>query len=93
MTGDSTGVIRAGHGIGNLVRTVGPPIQKGSTVLMPDAASLYDTGKITYGRGGLGTQEALIGALAELEGAAAVRLLPLRPGGGDRGAAGGAEGG
>jgi cystathionine beta-lyase len=55
---------------------VGPPIQKGSTVLLRDAASLYDTGQATYGRGGLGTQEALMSALAELEGAAAVRLFP-----------------
>jgi cystathionine beta-lyase len=69
-------VIRAGHGAGPLVRTVGPPIQKGSTVLMPDAASLYDSAQVTYGRGGLGTQGALIDALAELEGATAVRLFP-----------------
>jgi cystathionine beta-lyase len=76
MTGPSTGVIRAGHGTQPLARTVGPPIQKGSTVLMADAASLYDTAQVTYGRGGLGTQDALIGALAELEGATAVRLFP-----------------
>jgi cystathionine beta-lyase len=59
-----------------LARTVGPPIQKGSTVLLPDAASLYDITQPTYGRGGLATQETLISALAELESANTVRLFP-----------------
>ncbi|MGI8839641.1 MAG: cystathionine beta-lyase [Caulobacteraceae bacterium] len=57
-------------------RTVGPPIVKGSTVLLPDAASLYDTTRLTYGRGGLATQEVLMSALVELEGAVEVRLFP-----------------
>jgi cysteine-S-conjugate beta-lyase len=73
---DATRLIRAGHAPAKLARTVGPPIQKGSTVLLPDAAALYDTGQVTYGRAGLGTQEILASALAELEGAAAVRLFP-----------------
>ena len=76
MTAEATRLIHAGHGTGNLVRTVGPPILKGSTVLVADAASLYDDGQVTYGRGGLSTQDALMGALAELEGASAVRLFP-----------------
>jgi cysteine-S-conjugate beta-lyase len=57
-------------------RTVGPPIQKGSTVLLPNAASLYDSDHPTYGRGGLATQDTLASALAELEGASTVRLFP-----------------
>jgi cystathionine beta-lyase len=73
---DATGLIRAGHAPAKLVRTVGPPIQKGSTVLLECAAALYDTDQVTYGRAGLGTQETLASALAELEGAAAVRLFP-----------------
>jgi cystathionine beta-lyase len=73
---DTTGLIRAGHAPAKLVRTVGPPIQKGSTVLLESAAALYDTDQVTYGRAGLGTQETLASALAELEGAAAVRLFP-----------------
>jgi cystathionine beta-lyase len=73
---EATRLIRAGAGPAKLARTVGPPIQKGSTVLLADAASLYDTGQPTYGRGGLGTQETLISALVELEGASAVRLFP-----------------
>ncbi len=57
-------------------RTVGPAIQKGSTILLPDAAALYDDGIVTYGRSGLATHQALMDALAGLEGAAAVRLFP-----------------
>ncbi|MGA0600548.1 cystathionine beta-lyase [Caulobacter sp. KR2-114] len=79
MTGgrDETRLIRAGmRSHGRLAKTVGPPIQKGSTVLLPDAASLYDERQTTYGRGGLAAQNALMDALAELEGAQAVRLFP-----------------
>ena len=73
---ENTRLIRAGALQGKLAKTVGPPIQKGSTVLLPDAASLYDTTQPTYGRGGLAAQNALMEALAELEGARAVRLFP-----------------
>ena len=74
---EETRLIRAGMASpGRLPKTVGPPIQKGSTVLMPDAASLYDETQTTYGRGGLAAQGALMEALAELEGARAVRLFP-----------------
>jgi cysteine-S-conjugate beta-lyase len=60
-----------------LVKTVGPPIQKGSTVLLPNAAALYDDHAfLTYGRAGLSAQAALIDALAELEGACGVALFP-----------------
>jgi cystathionine beta-lyase len=72
----ATALIRAGQVTGKLARTVGPPIQKGSTVLIADAASLYDETQLTYGRAGLASQEALAGALAQLEGAATVRLFP-----------------
>ena len=58
------------------VRTVGPPIQKGSTVLLAKAAALYDEAQPTYGRGGLATHDALTSALADLEGASCVRLFP-----------------
>ena len=72
-----TRLIRAGHGAGRAARTVGPAIQKGSTVLLPDAASLYpadDT--LTYGRQGLSAQFALQDALCELENAKACTLYP-----------------
>ncbi|HEV2366067.1 MAG TPA: cystathionine beta-lyase [Caulobacteraceae bacterium] len=58
-----------------LPRTVGPPIQRGTTVLMDSAKALYESkGKPTYGLGGLATHAALAEALAELEHARAVRL-------------------
>jgi cystathionine beta-lyase len=75
-TAEATRLIRAGAKPRTLPRTVGPPIQRGSTVLMPDAASLYDHSLVTYGRGGLGMHEALAEALCELEGATGVRLFP-----------------
>ena len=74
---EETRLIHAGAGSQDLVRTVGPPIQKGSTVLLPCAAALYDDDNyLTYGRGGLAAHEALKDALAEMEGAAGVRLYP-----------------
>ncbi len=74
---EETRLIRAGMATpGRPPKPGGPPIQKGSTVLMPDAASLYDETQTTYGRGGLAAQGALMEALAELEGARAVRLFP-----------------
>ncbi len=75
-TSQATRLIRVGHDDGTPSRTVGPPIQKGSTVLLPDAASLYDERRPTYGRGGLATHETLKNALADLERAEAVRLFP-----------------
>lgn len=74
---DETRLIRSGAGATPAAKTVGPPIQKGSTVLLPDAASLYDdTGRLTYGRQGLSAQFALCAALADLEAAEAVTLYP-----------------
>ena len=74
---EATRLIHAGQVAEPLVKTVGPPIQKGSTVLLPDAASLYDDANyITYGRQGLSAQFALQSALAELENAEGVTLYP-----------------
>jgi len=73
---EATRLVRSGHAPAAMVRTVGPPVQRGSTVLIGKAAALYDESRPTYGRGGLATQEVLIDALAELEGARAVRLFP-----------------
>jgi cystathionine beta-lyase len=72
----STAAVHCGHPPEDIARTVGPPIQKGSTVLLPNARALYDSGRATYGRGGLATQDTLVSALAELENAGAVRLFP-----------------
>jgi cystathionine beta-lyase len=57
-------------------RTVNPALQRGSTVLLPDAAALYDPGRHTYGRLGLSTQAALAEAVGELEGGPPARLFP-----------------
>jgi cystathionine beta-lyase len=74
---EETRLTHAGAEPKPLVRTVGPPIQKGSTVLLSSAAALYDDDAfLTYGRQGLATHEALCEALAELEGAEAVTLYP-----------------
>ena len=74
---EETRLIRAGAASKSLVKTVGPPIQKGSTVLLPNAAALYDDDAfITYGRQGLSAHDALRSALAEMEGAVDVALYP-----------------
>ncbi|HXQ17551.1 MAG TPA: cystathionine beta-lyase, partial [Caulobacteraceae bacterium] len=73
---EATRLIRAGKARADLLRTVGPPVQKGSTVLVERAAALYDTSRPTYGRAGLAAQETLMSALSELEGAATVKLFP-----------------
>ena len=74
---DKTRLIRAGAAPETLAKTVGPPIQRGSTVLLPNAQALYDHDKhITYGRQGLAAQVALQDALATLEQAVGVALYP-----------------
>ncbi len=56
-------------------RTVAPPLQRGSTLLMPDAASLYAPENPTYGMNSLGVHEALVDGLKALERAAHVELF------------------
>ncbi|HYG27855.1 MAG TPA: PLP-dependent transferase, partial [Caulobacteraceae bacterium] len=72
---EETRLIRAGRTPKTLARTVGPPIQRGSTVLLPNAKALYEE-DLGYGRAGLAAQATLADALAELEGALAVQLYP-----------------
>lgn len=59
-----------------MARTVNPPVQRGSTVLLSSAAALYDSHQPTYGRQGLSAQNALTDALDALEGAAGTCLYP-----------------
>ncbi len=73
---EATKVVHSGEAPATLPQTVGPPVQRGSTVLLPNAAALYDSRLTTYGRSGLSTQETLASALAHLEGATTVRLFP-----------------
>src|SRR5438067_8246738 len=74
---EKTRLIRAGAPTQPLAKTVGPPIQRGSTVLLPNADALYDHEQFqTYGREGLSAQAALQDALAVLERAVGVTLYP-----------------
>ena len=73
---DKTRLIRAGAVPQPLAKTVGPPVQRGSTVLVPNAEALYDHDQVTYGRQGLAAQAALQEALATMEHAVGVALYP-----------------
>jgi cystathionine beta-lyase len=73
---DETRQIRSGSEPKPLARTVNPPIQRASTVLLPDAASLYDPSQVSYGRAGLSARDALCEAIADMEGAIGTRLFP-----------------
>lgn len=73
---DETRLIRAGAKQTPKARTVGPSVQKGSTVLLPNAAALYDHSHQTYGREGLSAQRALEEGLCALEGARRAFLYP-----------------
>lgn len=56
---------------------VNPPIQRGSTVLFPDATTIRtENQKYTYGTHGTPTTDALCRAVDELEGSAGTLLLP-----------------
>ena len=74
---EATRLIHAGLGGGPLVQTVGPPIQKGSTVLLPNAEALYDDDAfVTYGRNGLAAHDALKATLTQLEAGVGTSLYP-----------------
>ena len=71
-----TRLIHTAGDSGTPVSTVNPPIQRGSTVLVPTAAELYSDHVVTYGRAGLSTQSALTAGVCELEGADDAFLFP-----------------
>ncbi len=75
-SGRKTRLLRAGSQVKAEAQTVAPPLQRGSTVLMPDARSLYDYAQTSYGRLGLSMQAALAQAIGELEGGEPARLFP-----------------
>jgi cystathionine beta-lyase len=75
-TGRRTRLLRAGSQVPAEAKTVAPPLQRGSTVLLPDARALYDYSQTSYGRLGLSMQAALAEAVGELEGAPPARLFP-----------------
>ncbi|HTI67418.1 MAG TPA: cystathionine beta-lyase [Caulobacteraceae bacterium] len=74
--GEATRLVRAGAGPDEvLARTVGPPVQRGSTVLVPHASALYDPAFTTYGRHGLASHKALAEALGAVEGGVHAQLF------------------
>lgn len=56
-------------------RTVNPPVERASTVILPDRKALYSV-QPGYGRMGLSVHRELEAAMAALEGAKQVRLTP-----------------
>lgn len=73
---ESTRLIHGDPACENLLRTPGPPVQRGSTVLLPNSEAIYDAARVTYGRGGLATQRALRDALRDLEHGEEAFLFP-----------------
>lgn len=77
--GEATRLIKAGSGPASARESwpvaVNPPVQRGSTVILPDAEALY-AASLTYGRQGLATQQALQAGLCALEHAEATFLFP-----------------
>lgn len=73
---EATRALHTGGATAGPFRTPSPVVQRGSTVLLPTAESLYDTSRTTYGRGGLATHQALCAALADLEHAERAFLYP-----------------
>ena len=69
---DETKIIHTRSGRGP-VETVNPPVERGSTVLLPTREMLYGDGKV-YGRMGLTVQRELEAALCILENAQHCRL-------------------
>ncbi len=70
-----TRLLHAGSPMELEARTVAPPVQRGSTVLVANAKALYDTSKPTYGRLGLSVQNALAEAVGAVEGCGPARLF------------------
>lgn len=71
-----TRLVRAGRAAGAAEHgAVNPPIQRGSTVLLPSTEALHGDGK-TYGLEGFEVHEALATALSDLVGAAGAVLAP-----------------
>lgn len=73
---EQTNLIHAGTSLGAMQRTPGPPIQRGSTVLLPSCGALYASDKVSYGRVGLSTQRLLRDALRDLEHADEAFIYP-----------------
>lgn len=73
---ERTKIVHAGHLDEPLLRTINPPIQRASTILVNRAQALYDGSQRTYGRKALATRRTLERALTEMEGGLGTRLHP-----------------
>ncbi|MCC6828343.1 MAG: cystathionine beta-lyase [Novosphingobium sp.] len=73
---ESTRLIHDEGDCASLQRTPGPPIQRGSTILLSTCAQVYDSSLVTYGRVGMATQRTLRDALMTLEHADEAFLYP-----------------
>lgn len=71
-----TKIVQAGRDPAKHDGVVAPPITRGSTVLLPDAATLIKGAVKDYGLEGHAVQEALAAVLAEIEGGTGAVLLP-----------------
>jgi cystathionine beta-lyase len=73
---ESTRLIHGDNFSGRLQRTPGPPVQRGSTILLENCEQVYDPSLVTYGRVGLTTQRTLRDALRDLEHADEAFIYP-----------------
>lgn len=64
---ESTRLIHGDSACDTSMRAPGPVIQRGSTVLLSTCEAVYDSSRVTYGRGGMATQRVLRDALRDLE--------------------------
>lgn len=71
-----TRLTHSGRDEGTQGRAVNPPVQRASTILVPQADDLYRPGLNTYGRHGTATHAALKDALCAVEGASHCELAP-----------------
>jgi cysteine-S-conjugate beta-lyase len=74
--GRSTMLVQTGRDPASHEGAVNPPVQRASTVILPDAASLYDDDRQTYGLEGMSAHRALREALVAIEGGVGAILLP-----------------
>lgn len=72
----NTALVHIGSEGGPLrARTVAPPLQRGSTLILPSAETLYATDRPTYGMNSLAVHDALVDGLKTLEKADHVELF------------------
>ena len=71
-----TRLAHAGRNPAQQEGAVNPPVQRATTIIIPDADDLYGSAKQTYGLEGMSVQRALKQALLAIEGGAGATLAP-----------------